>query len=46
MIICSSKGVETKVSVANMTTNSHAQIERKEKDTFRSALLSYIAEKR
>ena len=46
MIICSSKGVETKVSVINMTTNRRTQIERKEKDTFRSALLSYVAEKR
>lgn len=46
MIICSSKGVETKVSAINMTTNRRTQIERKEKDTFRSALLSYIAEKR
>lgn len=41
-----SKGVETKISAANMTTNRRAQIERKDKDTFRSALLSYIAEKR
>ena len=46
MIICSSKGVEAKISAANMTTNRRAQIERKDKDTFRSALLSYIAEKR
>ena len=46
MIICSSKGVETKVSAANKTTNRRAQIERKEKDTFRSALLRYISEKR
>lgn len=44
--IDTSKGVETKVSAVNMTTNRRAQIERKEKDTFRSALLSYIAEKR
>lgn len=41
-----SKGVETKISAANMTTNRRAQIEREDKDTFRSALLSYIAEKR
>ena len=40
------KGVETKISAATMTTNRRAQIERKDKDTFRSALLSYIAEKR
>lgn len=40
------KGVETKISAAVMTTNRKAQIERKDKDTFRSALLSYIAEKR
>lgn len=46
MIICSSKGVETKISAANMTTNRRAQIEREDKDTFRSALLSYVAEKR
>lgn len=44
--IATSKGVETKISVANLTTNRRAQIERKDKDTFRSALLSYIAEKR